>query len=382
MAKRDGSPTKSEITRQEDAQFTAFLQERGEDIQEKFLATRNRSVVAAAAREQHFLDKLSVALTSLEGKYQVGAGYKAPKKHVQPELALNVNLSDLHYGAALDVREVPLAYTHIEESRRTAAVALWIAQHRTLADRQKMKLVLNILGDVIQNQLHDLRDGDPLTEQFAAAVHLLTQLIVFVAASGYQEVLVNFTPGNHGRNTARHHGRATNQKWDAIETMIYYAISKAVAHIPNVKVNLPYKPFVTYKVFGHNIFATHGDTVIKPGYPGTTINVADVRKQVNEINAKLTHDDRYKVFIVGHVHTASKTKLPNGVYFLSNGCLIPTDAYAQSIGIMDTATCQTAFESTPAHAVGFHCEIDVNEAHDKDKSLDRIINPFKSLSLP
>jgi hypothetical protein len=189
------------------------------------------------------------------------------RRSTPAELALNVNLSDLHYGAALDGREVPLAYGHTEEARRTAAVALWIAHHRTLKDRQQMKLVLNIIGDIIQNQLHDPRDGDPLTEQFAASVHLLTQLIVFVSASGYQEVLVNFTPGNHGRNTARHQDRATNQKWDAIETMIYYAISKAVAHLPNVKVNLPYTPFVTYKVFEHNIFATHGDTVIKPGLP-------------------------------------------------------------------------------------------------------------------
>lgn len=381
MPKADGSPTKTEQTRGEDAQFAAFLQERGEDIQEKFLVGRNRTIVQAAAREQFFLSNLEKTISGFEKKYYPGKSW-APKKHGPPELTLSINLSDLHYGAALDSREVTLPYGHTEEARRTAAVALWIANHRTLKDRQQMKLVLNILGDVIQNQLHDMRDGDPLTEQFAAAVHLLTQLIVFVSASGYQEVLLNFTPGNHGRNTARHKDRATNQKWDAIETMIYYAISKAVAHIPHIKVNLPYRPFVTYKAFGHNIFATHGDTVIQPGYPGQTINVGSVRKQVNEINAKLTHDDRYRVFIVGHVHVASKTKLPNDVYFLSNGCLIPTDAYAQSIGIMDTATCQTAFESTPKFPVGFHCEIDVNETHDKDKSLDKIIQPFKSLSMP
>ncbi len=381
MPRKDGSPTKSELLQDEDAQFTAFLQERGDEIQDRFLASRNRSVVTAAAREQHFLDKLGKVIAGFENKYYPGKVW-TPKNPGKPELALNVNLSDLHYGAALDAREVPLAYGHTEEARRTAAVALWIANHRTLKDRQSMKLVLNIIGDIIQNQLHDPRDGDPLTEQFAASVHLLTQLITFVSASGYQDVLVNFTPGNHGRLTSRHKERATNQKWDAIETMIYYAVSKAVQHLPNIKINLPYRPFVTYKVFEHNIFATHGDTVIKPGYPNQSINVADVRKQVNEINAKLTHDERYRVFIVGHVHVASKTKLPNGVYFLSNGCLIPTDAYAQSIGIMDTATCQTAFESTPQFPVGYHCEIDVNEAHDKDKALDKIIQPFKSLSLP
>lgn len=381
MPKIDGSPTKFELRSADDAQFTAFLEERGREIQDKFLAGRNKTAVQAAAREKLFLEQLGHVVSKFERRYYPGRSW-APKKAKPHELALSVNLSDLHYGAALDGREVPLQYGHTEEARRTAAVALWIAEHRSLQDRQSMKLVLNVLGDIIQNQLHDPRDGDPLTEQFAAAVHLLTQLIVFVSASGYQEVLVNFTPGNHGRNTARHRDRATNQKWDAIETMVYYAISKAVAHLPNVKVNLPYQPFVTYKVFDHRVFATHGDTVIKPGFPNQSINVASVRTQINEINAKLSHEERYRVFIVGHVHVASKVKLAGGVHFLSNGCLIPTDAYAQSIGITDTPTCQTAFESTPKHAVGYHCEIDVGEEHDKDKSLDLIIKPFRSLSLP
>lgn len=364
----------------EDTNVLAVLTRRGLEATEKFQQNRTRAMVLAAGKDQWWFERLEAVASKFEKKYFLAKSW-APQKRGSTDLVLNVNLSDLHYGAALDDREVPMRYGHKEESRRTAAVALWIANHRTLAERRNMKLVLNLLGDIIQNQLHDMRDGDPLTEQFAASVHLLTQLIVFVSGAGYQEVLVNCTPGNHGRNTARHRDRATNQKWDAIETMIYYAIAKATAHLPNVKINLPYRPFVTYQAFKHSIFATHGDTVIKPGYPNQTINVGDVRKQVNEINAPLSQDERYKVFIVGHVHVASKTKLPNGVYFLSNGCLIPTDAYAQSIGIMDTATCQTAFESTPQFPVGFHCEIDVGPQHDKDASLDKIITPFSSISL-
>lgn len=362
----------------QDEAFQKFLENRGQELQERFLAGRNRNVATNAARENLFLAQLDQTIAKFEGKYfPVGKLY-VPKKGSKPQLALSVNLSDLHYGAFLDQREVPLRYSNIEEARRTAQVALWIAEHRTRKERQEMDLVLNMLGDIIQNQLHDARDGQPLTEQFAAAVHLLTQLIVYVSAAGYRKVQVNCTPGNHGRNTARHHGRATNQKWDAIETMVYYAIKKAVSHLKNVEVNIPYTPFFTYNLFGHSIFATHGDTVLRPGYPNQSINVGDIRKQINEINSKLEHHERHRVFIVGHVHTASKTKLPNGVYFMSNGCLIPTDPFAQSIGIVDAATCQTAFESTPLHPVGFHCEIDVDESTDKDKSLDKIVSPFTS----
>lgn len=371
---------KAELKAQQDAQFTQFLHERGLEIEERFNRGRNRSAMDIAARQQLFTEKIEdVFERCLAKRYQPGKLY-IPKATVRPELALNVNMSDLHYGAALDSREVPLQYGHVEEARRTAAIAAWVAGHvKDPKRRRETKLILNWIGDIIQNQLHDLRDGDPLTEQFAASVHLLTQFLVYLAGAGYHSIVVNCTPGNHGRNTARHKDRATNQKWDAIETMIYYAVKTAVGHIPTITFNLPYRPFVTYDVFGHHIFATHGDTVLKPGYPNQTINVGDVRKQVNEINGRREGDEKYRVFIVGHVHVASCTKLPNGVYFMSNGCLIPSDAYAQSIGIMETATCQTMFESTPDHAVGFRCEIDVDERTDKDASLDKIIVPFKSL---
>lgn len=244
-----------------------------------------------------------------------------------------------------------------------------------------MDLYVNLIGDIIQGQLHDPRDGNPLAEQVCASIHLLSQFVAYVAAAGYRKVVVNCTPGNHGRNTARHQERATNQKWDAIETMVYYAVMKATKHIPNVSFNLPYTPFVTYSVFGHKVFATHGDTVLKPGYPGKSINVGDVRRQINEINADLEQHEKHKIFVVGHVHVASKTKLPNGVYFMSNGCLIPTDGFAQSIGITDSATCQTVFETTPDHPVGYHCEIDVGPEHDQDKALDKIISPFTSIGI-
>jgi hypothetical protein len=377
MPLRNGFPTKAELTAEENEQFTRFLQRRGFQSQDKALANRNRSVAEAAGREALFAQQIDQVLEKIKGKFFPGKDY-TPKKKGPVELAASLILSDLHYGASLDRREVPLAYGHVEEARRTAAVALWIANHRDLKTRQSMELHLDMLGDIIQGQLHDPRDGMPQAEQVAAAILLLTQFVTYVSGAGYQKVHCHCTPGNHGRNTARHKERATNQKWDAIETQIYFAVKMATQHLPNVTFDIPYTPWVTYKVFDHWIFATHGDTVLTPGYPGQTINVGNVKKQVNEINTHRLPHERFKAFIVGHVHVSSKVKLPNDTYFMSNGCLIPTDAYAQSIGIVDTPTCQTMFESTPTHVVGYHCDIDVDESTDKDKSLDKIIQPFTS----
>jgi hypothetical protein len=142
---------------------------------------------------------------------------------------------------------------------------------------------------------------------------------------------------------------------------------------------IPKTPYYTYEVFGMQGFMTHGDTVLNPGYPNKSIDVEKVRRQINEINGKLAPDKRYTLFGVGHVHVYSMVRLPNRVTFMSNGCLIPTDSFAQSIGIMDTACCQAIWESVDGHIVGDRREANVDEGVDKDKDLDLIIQPFNGL---
>jgi hypothetical protein len=73
------------------------------------------------------------------------------------------------------------------------------------------------------------------------------------------------------------------------------------------------------------------------------------------------------------------THLPGGTIVITNGCLLPPDAYAESIGIFDTACGQWMFESVAGHMVGDARFITVGEHNDKDASLDDIIAPFQGL---
>ena len=196
-----------------------------------------------------------------------------------------------------------------------------------------------LLGDIIQNQLHDPRDGAPSAEQCGRAIHLLTQAIGQFSAS-FPSVEVFCNTGNHGRNTGRHHGRAVNQKWDSLETIVYYAIREACKNLKNVKFTIPKTPYVVYEVFGKKIFATHGDSVLNVGYPGKAINTGRLETQVNRFNASLSDKDEYSVLVVGHVHTASITHLSNGAVTITNGALVPVDEYAVSIGLMETTSGQ------------------------------------------
>lgn len=349
------------------------LEETTSEFQKSFQYSRNRSLAIVQARDSLLIDQFR---TAIQGVFSAGVKvqpYKPAKKKATTRV-LNTIWSDLHFHSLLDPREVPMAYGPVEEARRMAAVAVQVAEYKRQY-RDETSLVINIAGDIIQGQLHDPRDGAPLAEQCAAAIHILVQAIAF-QCSQFKHVTVECTPGNHGRNTARHHGRATLQKWDSIETIVYVAIKAALSRIPNVTVNISHRPYILYKNFGKTTFVTHGDTVLKPGYPGSTIDVAGVRKQINEFNAARPEEERATLFAVGHVHVGSITRLPNGAIFMSNGCLIPPDAYAQSIGVHDTACGQWIWESVEDHLVGDTRFAVVDSYTDKDAKLDKIITPF------
>ncbi|SRR5229473_2186505 len=367
---------KADETRFQEAQVLAYLKDKAQDIlgvNQRFV---NKKVTLQAAQNNLFQSQIEDKLEKIFKDKIAVPQYKAKDRRTPTERILNGIWSDLHFGSDLDPREVPTKYGIVEESRRMAFIVQTLAEWK-LQYRDETQLFIHLIGDIIQNHLYDPRDGAPLAEQFSRAVHILTQAVVYLCGR-FKKVTVFCTPGNHGRNTARHKDRAVNQKWDSLENMIYFSIKTALmtAKIPNVEVIIPLMPFYTWDAFGMSGFGTHGDTVVTPGYPNKSIDTEKVRRQVNEINGKLAPDKRHRLFICGHVHVDSETKLPNGVIFMTNSCLLPPDAYAVSIGITHNACSQKIWESVPGHIVGHKLTVDVDEHTDKDKSLDKIIKPF------
>lgn len=357
-----------------EASLMEFLLDRADDHRQQVQETANRKVSTAMVRDEVFLDRLKDVLKELFPK-----GPVQPKKHrpnakrrstVKKRIA-NGAFSDLHFHSMLDPRELPLQYGPVEEARRLGLIISELCEYKPQY-RDDTELFLHWFGDIIQGMLHDPRDAATMTEQFGAAVHLLTQAVVQCAAA-YDKVTVRCVPGNHGRNKQRHPDRATTQKWDSFENMIYLAVKYAVATLPNVEIIIPYTPFYTYEALGKIGFVTHGDTVLDVGFPSSTIDIKKIRNQVNEWNAG---DVNHDLFLVGHVHCGSMVHLPSGPVFMSNGPLIPPDGYAISRGMNNTNCGQWLWESVEGHIVGDARFISVNENTDKDESLDKIIKPF------
>jgi hypothetical protein len=324
---------------------------------------------------QDFLARFKEISGKLIGKKFTFKPNEIHKSNALIDREVNILISDTHFGINLPGTDGPIKYGPRQEARRLAQVVDQVLSYK-LHYRDNTVLRVHLAGDIIQGQLHDLRDGKPLAEQSAAAIYLLTQAIT-AWAGGFRKVIVDCVSGNHGRNTSRHPDRATNEKWDSIETIIYYGIKQAVAHLPNVEFFIPRTPFVEFDSFGNKVFGTHGDSIFQPISPNSTINVGALESQVNRINATKPHDQRYKLFFIGHVHTGAFVQLQSGAKLITNGALVPPDNYAFSIGLMSGVNGQTLWESVPGFVAGDYRFLYVDEHTDKDKALDTLIKPFK-----
>lgn len=352
------------------------LYELGRAEAEKWQAGRDHKVILEAGREAVYLTQFKSIIGDVL-KEAIKPRKCTVKPATEPKTRiLNFLGSDWHLGARLLKGEVPIPYGAVEEARRISYLLAQVVDYKRQY-RADTKLYFHILGDMIQGQLHDPRDGAEHSEQMGGAISILTQATRFLSEN-FPEVEVFCTPGNHGRNTARHPNRAVRGKsTDSYETDLYLTLQSVAAQTwPNVRVHVAKTPYYMAQCFDQRGFFTHGDTVLMPGYPGRSINVAKIRQQINEINGSLTAKQRYSLFAVGHVHTATCVDMPGGVTFLSNGTTEPPDAYALSIGILSGSCSQWLYESTPGHIFGDSRLIRIDAKADKDRSLDSIIKPY------
>lgn len=361
-----------------DSEIRELLIEKACHVKNTDSALVNRKTAALLGREMFWFEELARTLKGVFSK-----GWATPKEYrghkaVYSERAVNVVLGDLHFGANLDPEECPLQYSTIQESRRLGKVAVQTADYKPNY-RDKSKLLIHIIGDLIQGNIHDPREGTILTDQFGAATQYLTQFIMYEAAA-YPRIEVYFTPGNHGRNTNRHPEVPIQQKYDSFETMVYIAVQNAVkaSGLKNVKFFNTKRPYYVTEIFDNKIFATHGDTVLNIGNPGKSIDTKGLYHQICRWNSAKHIKGPFKLFIAGHMHIASITNLPGDVIMMTNGCLVPPDSYALSIGIPDATNGQYLFESTKDYVCGDQRFVRVNDA-DTNPEYNRVITPYEGL---
>jgi predicted phosphodiesterase len=162
-----------------------------------------------------------------------------------------------------------------------------------------------------------------------------------------------------------------------METLIARMVEQIVTKThKNVTFHINEAPFQVFDVsLGHRIMITHGDTVFKTGNPGTSINMKNIKDQLNAVNSSLKDKKTVDVLFLGHVHTPTIQKLDNDAFAVINGCVSGLDPFANSVGIFQSNPTQQIIEMTRENAVGDCRFVSLKEADD-NKELDKIIKPF------
>jgi hypothetical protein len=383
-------PTKAQLRREEEKKVLEYLKSRALEEQGVLDARTARTVSVTAARQMLFLEQFRAMSKEVFAGKLAPSGYSLkPRSKRKAKRILNMLLSDLHIGARLEKRELPIPFGPEEEARRLAHIVMNTVEYKT-DHRDETELNLYLAGDVIEGLLmHELRSGAPLVEQAVAFMRHILQALLILAAH-FPFVRVYCQTGNHGRNKLIHPNRATHMKYDSNEGIMYYAIQTAVefGRIPNVTVDVPFTPYCAVPLFNHWAMVLHGDMgPVNFGNPGSSIPVSNIEKQIAQINSTKIYTcahprcrekhggHEYAIVAGGHVHTGAHVFLA-GADVIINPALIPSNQHALALGYV-SACGQRIWESVEDHPMGDSRLIKVGLSQDKDSKLDKIIAPYR-----
>jgi hypothetical protein len=308
---------------------------------------------------------------------------KAPAflKHGQGdeiERELVLLIGDPHFGADIvGIQTGGPNYGPVEEGRRFAQVASraldWKPEHR-----KKTGLTIAWLGDMLQGNIHDPRSSAQMWEQTCRAMWTSTYFVELLAPE-FRHVHNHCVGGNHDRDIARHPQPATSGEGDNRATPIYFEMMMATRKIANMTWDIPIAGFCTFKIFDAWYYIAHGHTGFKVSGCGGTVSSKALEAEALKFNAARRQGEQVSVFAVGHYHAYHNETTNSGAQIFINGALTPIDTYARSVAIYRGSSSQTLIEATPNHPAGDRCTADLDEAVDRDASLDALVPTFKGL---
>jgi hypothetical protein len=329
--------------------------------------SRSISLAAAHAELSRQLNK-QTAIQFFSAKIEP-TGYALKGPGSTKKRTVVAHFSDLHLGAEMDARGNPMQFREVEEARRLEYFLRQILDYKPQY-RKDSQLQVLIDGDVIDGFLqHDQRAGLPLSEQKAVFWHHF-QRILALCSQQYPRVLVECQAGNHGRNIARHPGRATEDKWDGIEWDMYFALSQMCSKLPNVSFNIPFRAVSIVSHYGQNILVTHGDTEVKLGDPDT--KARENAATLDRINSTRLYGVEFARGVHGHFHKGRINP-----FWLSNPALVPPNGHARGAGYIGEPCGQMLWEWTEGFPVGDIRMVEVGIAQDRDEKLGTLLPPFR-----
>lgn len=332
----------------------------------------NKALVDEILSQEEFLSQLTEINKSvplkLHKKVKISKAGKIQR-------ALVAHISDTHIGCNIHSKELGGMNEYNPEiaARRFALYFKTLAEYK-VDHRKETELVLVCNGDIFAGVIHNQESVDPMSTQFASGLRIFAQGISYLAQH-FKKIRVIGTTGNHDRYMHKpEKGRQFDKKWDSFTTNLYTSLRERFVDYRNISFEIPETPYALVDIMGHNVFVTHGDTVLDIGNPSKALNIDSITKQVNNFMTSL--NKKIDLVMVGHVHKELFFALNNGAYLAVNGTLSGSDSFSQGIGYLSNRSCLQFFEMTPEYILGDMRFTNLTAA-DKDKSLEKIIEPLR-----
>jgi len=305
----------------------------------------------------------------------VPAGFAKEPREANEQRALLLMLSDLHLGSDLEGRGNPLPFRAQEEARCLEYLLRNVLGYKT-DHRLETALYVFLAGDIIEGTLgHDKRLRVPGAEQRMIFLQLFLPFVAHCAAAFVRVVFV-CVPGNHGRDTARHEGRALVDRWDGIESSLYEQLQISSRHLPNVSWVIPPRGIAAPRILGHQLLVFHGDVEPLMQNPMT-------KSSANAATLAACNNNPYYENLVfegafyGHWHAGSQF-LTDPVMQFANGALLPASEFSRHIGAVNSRRGQWMVEVTKDHFPGDQRFIHITSTIDKDETLGKdLIRPWR-----
>jgi hypothetical protein len=285
-------------------------------------------------------------------------------------------MSDLHFGACVDRREVPRgAYSWQIAARRLALFCNRIVQYKTVGNRSE-SLRLVWLGDAFDGKIHNDDVGvDLLVNQIDGTRQILVSAVDFLRHH-FAEIRVECAAGNHGRWPWKGSGRPAAQKYDGADTVVARGVEHIFRNCDDVSFSIPRTPYNKWESCGHAFMATHGDSLLSIKNPERGVMPKAIAVRLYDLeSSELGH--KIDALLLGHHHFAMCAPIPGRdpeATLVVNGSTLGRTAYSQTEGYSSTPPCQTLWTTTEESAVTDWNKVNLRAADDND-ALDAIIPP-------
>lgn len=240
-------------------------------------------------------------------------------------------LHDLHLGQKFD-RGASGGLGHYNLEQAQARIQNLARQliHKLTPDYGRgriTKLILNFGGDIVDGRtIHPghLLSSHTWDEQLFLGSEIVTRYLISPLSLKFPKLSIfcMLQVGNHGRGGDK---GELDKVLDSQDHNFYRILQIRCQPLSNVTFNHNPTWYSYYKVYGHNVFAEHGDNNKSTGDSPYASIIKRKDKMQRLINSPID------LYLMGHIHTP--TVLTHGYgYCVVNGSLAGTNDFAANIG--------------------------------------------------